>query len=87
MINKGGEIKMKNERGSIIMVAIPLFAVLFISIGLYVYNSASHIERSLDMPNGYEISNYSNYIDDNDSDYDFEDEDTDDYSSYFDLDI
>lgn len=80
---------MRNEKGSILMAMIPVFALLFISVGISVYKSNSvlknasstleEMERELQNEQNY-LDNLYNYTDYNYTDY--YDDDYDDYDYY-----
>lgn len=86
---------MRNEKGSILMMMIPVFAILTISVGISVYNNANEtfrstqselneIERKFQDEQNYLDSVY-NYTDYNYTDYyddDYDDYDYDDYNDY-----
>ena len=86
---------MRNEKGSILMMMIPVFAILIISAGIAVYNNSietfrstqselNEIERKFQDEQNYLDSVY-NYTDYNYTDYyddDYDDYDYDDYNDY-----
>ncbi len=60
---------MKKEKGSILMVAIPVILMMLIGMGIYISNS-SRLEVSRPAIENYSGGNYSNYYNyDEDWDY------------------
>lgn len=78
---------MRNEKGSILMMMIPVFAILIISMGISVYNQANENFRNTESTLNEiekELKNEQNYLDNmyNYTDYNYTDYYDDDYDDY-----
>ncbi len=70
---------MKENKGSILIALLPMLAILFIGIGISVYNSSNGVlERAEEANREFESysNNYGNYYN---NDYDYDDYNYDDY--------
>jgi len=78
---------MKENKGSILIAILPMLAILFIGIGISVYNSSNGVlERAEEANREFEeySNNYENYYNNDYDDYDYDDYDYDDFENMYD---